>query len=73
MGDSEATGGLELESLGGSSTELDIIEVDGFKFRPFLDTPNLEGTEKELKGKKLEALASIIASHPASMKDTILE
>ena len=73
MGDSEATGGSELESLGGSSTESDITEVDGFKFRPLLDTPNLEDIEKELKGKKLEVLTSTIASHPASMKDNILE
>ena len=62
-----------MESLGGSSTESDITEVDGFKFRPLLDTPNLKDIEKELKGKKLEALTSTIASHPASMKDTILE
>ena len=73
MGDSTATGGQELESLGGSSMELEITTVDGFKFRPLLDTPDLEGIEKELKGKKLEALTSTIASHPTSMKDTILE
>jgi len=41
-------------------------------FCDLLDTPNLDEVRKELEGKKTESLSSIVASHPASMKDTIL-
>ena len=44
-----------------------------FTFLPLLNAPNLDDTEEELRGKRTEPLADIVASHPASMKDAILK
>ena len=69
MGDSDATTMLN-ESLSEDASSL-ISEYE-VTFCDLLDTPNLDEVRKELEGKKTESLSSIVVSHPASMKDTIV-
>ena len=70
MGDSEATTMTTKTNLSNDASSL-ISEYDATLY-DLLDTPHLDEVKKELKGKKTEPFSSIVAPHPANMKDSTL-
>ena len=70
MGDSEATTMTD-EAHFSNDASSQILEYEA-TFYDLFDTQHFDKVKKELKRNKTQPLSSVVAAHPASVKDSIL-